>query len=66
MLPAELIARLRVRRRALEISQKTLARRIGVCRNQVGLWERGRQMPHLASFCAWVEELGLDVILREV
>lgn len=65
MLPAELIARLRARRRALEISQDDLARRIGVGHSQVSVWECGKQMPQLSSFCAWAEELGLDIILRE-
>jgi len=32
-------------RKALGLRQEDLARRLGVCRNSIGLWERGERTP---------------------
>jgi len=39
-------ARIAKRRHVLGLSQEELARRVGVARDTVSMWERGRQYPH--------------------
>ncbi len=65
MLPGELIARLTCRRRLLGLKQTELAPRVGVSLSELGRWERRKCWPTLPAFCAWVEELGLDIVLAE-
>ncbi len=62
-LPAELVFILRQRRRELGLRQLDLAARVGVSVTAPGRWERREAEPGLGGLCAWVEELGLDMVL---
>ena len=47
MVPEEPVgARIAKRRHVLGLSQEELAERVGVARDTVSMWERGRQFPH--------------------
>ena len=65
-LPTQLVVELRERRQALDLNQIELARRVGVSVSAFGRWERRETDPSLASFCAWSEELGCEVLLVPV
>lgn len=50
--------KLRQRRRYLDISQATLARRVGVHRNAVSYWEHGRRVPSSLELARVARVLG--------
>ena len=63
--PTYLVVELRRRRQHLRLDQKELAVRVGVSGSALGRWERRVSDPGLGSLCAWAEELGYDLVLRE-
>lgn len=65
VLPGDMIAHLRRRRRSLRIRQIDLADRIGTSVSALGRWERRKQRPCLGAFIAWIEELGLELTMTD-
>ena len=59
-----LAARLRSRRRALDISQDMLASHVGVSRISMQRWESVQVFPRPIAFLVWADSLGCTVTLR--
>jgi transcriptional regulator with XRE-family HTH domain len=57
----ELIDELKSRRRALGLRQEVIAVKIGVCTNQVSVWERKARRPRIDLLEAWGQALGLKL-----
>lgn len=58
-------ARLRARRLELGMTQAGVAKRIRVCPNTVGTWERGIRRPTPGLARAWARALGTDDVGAE-
>jgi DNA-binding transcriptional regulator YiaG len=58
------IRELRELRRSKGIQQRYLAKSIGSHTVQLAKWERGEQLPRLASFFDWVQALGYKIRLE--
>lgn len=58
------LAILRARRRALDMTGLALARKIGTTQPALSGWETGQTTPTLVMFEAWVEALDMDLVLR--
>jgi transcriptional regulator with XRE-family HTH domain len=54
-------ARIRTRRRALDLTQTQVAERLGVTQSAVALWERGETQPRLDLLRGLAEILDLPV-----
>jgi len=65
VLPSEIVTRLCRRRHALHLNQAELAARIGVSDSALSRWERHKASPSLADFCAWTEELAVEITLTD-
>lgn len=66
MKPNELIQKLRRRRRELEITQKELARKVGVSDSYFSLMERGKRTCSLVNFAKACEALNLEVVIKNL
>lgn len=51
----ELVAELRVRRRARKITQAQLGAKLGVAQKTVQSWETGRRTPQVKTLFTWLE-----------
>lgn len=58
-----LIARLRAERLSQDLSMVILAKKIGVVYSYISDWERGRYAPTMPLLVAWVNALGLEIVL---
>lgn len=61
----DLAAVARGRRRSLGLSQEDLARRAGVSRQWLGMFERGKRTAELGLAIRLLDTLGLDLDVRE-
>jgi len=61
----DLAAVARGRRRSLGLSQEELARRAGVSRQWLGMFERGKRTAELGLAIRLLDTLGLDLDVRE-
>jgi ribosome-binding protein aMBF1 (putative translation factor) len=61
---ASFIEQLRVRRRALGISQEELDRRLGVSDHQVAKWESFARLPGAFMMMCWANALGVVITIQ--
>lgn len=52
-----LVAKLKIRREALGLSQEILGQQIGTPKQLIGEWERGEVTPNLSSLIRWSKAL---------
>lgn len=57
---------LRNRRKAMDLTQAQLGRRVGVSRDSIQRWELCRVPPRPIALVVWAQQLGCSVVLRPV
>jgi transcriptional regulator with XRE-family HTH domain len=60
-----IVKRLRAVRKGKRITQRQLAKMIGVSEEAVCQWETGAREPRLFILLCWTQALGVELILKE-
>lgn len=61
----QIVVSLREARRSRNMTQRDLAKMIGVCNEAVSQWETGAREPSIFMFECWAESLGMKITIVE-